>query len=100
MGDQVLTCFYGDHRFKYILTFPTYTYTNMNGAGDRNHHKNLALNNRHTEWFYIYYGYNRDERIAYVYVRWLNSENSLDFNNVNHYYTPLFHIYVGRDHRF
>lgn len=80
-----------------ILHFPTYTYSNMNGAGNANLYKNIAHKERHLEWFYVYYGYQKSSSKAYAYVKWTNSEDSLTYDNTNHYLAPEFFIFVGRD---
>lgn len=36
-----------------------------------------------------------------MYVRWSEKEDSVfTFNNVNHYYAPVFWVYVGKDKKY
>lgn len=58
LGDRTLACWVGTVEGG-ILHFPTYTYTNMNGAGNTNFYKNIQHKNRINEWFYVYYGYSK-----------------------------------------
>lgn len=58
LGDRTLTAWIGTEAGG-IVHLPTYTYTNMNGAGNANYFKNIAHKDRHQRWFFIYYGYNR-----------------------------------------
>lgn len=96
LGDRTLTCWLGAG----ILHFPTYTYTNMNGAGNANHHKNINHNNRHFKWFFVYYGYSKKERLANIQVKWSNSDDGMTYEDINHYFTPEFFVYVGKDKHF
>jgi hypothetical protein len=72
----------------------------MNGAGNANLYKNIAHKERHLEWFYVYYGYQKSSSKAYAYVKWTNSEDSLTYDNTNHYFAPEFFIFVGKDKQF
>lgn len=45
----------------------------------------------------MYFGYSKLNKKAYVYVKWTAGEDSLTYENANHYLAPLFYIYVGRD---
>lgn len=62
-----------------ILHFPTYSYVNMNGAGNANLVQNIVHKDRHTEWFFVYYGYTKTDRTAYAFVKWRESEDSLNY---------------------
>lgn len=42
-----------------FLHFPTYTYVNMVGGGNTNHHQNINHKDRHLQWFYVYFGYSK-----------------------------------------
>ena len=35
--------------------------------------------------------------MAYVYVKWTDSEDSLNYVKANHYYAPKFYVTVGKD---
>lgn len=82
------------------MHFPTYTYTNMNGGGNANYYKNIQHKERHLEWFYVYFGYSKKAAQASVYVKWINSEDSLTYSDANHYVVPEFFIFVGKDKHF
>lgn len=71
-----------------ILHFPTYSYANMNGAGNTNAFKNIAHKNKHIEWFFVYFGYDKELAAASAYVKWTNSEDSLKWDKTNHYLAP------------
>lgn len=72
----------------------------MNGAGNANHHQNIDHKNRHFKWFYIYFGYSKKDTTAYIYVKWNDSDDSLTYEKINHYFTPEFFVYVGKDKHF
>lgn len=72
----------------------------MNGAGNANHHKNINHNNRHFKWFFVYYGYSKKEKLANIQVKWSNSDDGMTYENINHYFTPEFFVYVGKDKHF
>jgi len=67
---------------------PTYTYANMVGAGNTNFWKNIAHKDRHTKWFFVYYGYSKLVQKAYAYVKWLDGEDNNKYDNVNHFFAP------------
>jgi len=58
LGDRTLTMWVGTPEGG-ILHFPTYTYTDMNGNGNRNHVQNIQHQQRLIRWFYVYYGYSK-----------------------------------------
>ena len=58
LGDRTLTCWVGTPEGG-ILHFPTYTYTNMNGGGNSNYYKNIKHEDRHNQWFFVYFGYSK-----------------------------------------
>lgn len=72
----------------------------MNGAGNANLHQNINHKDRHTEWFFVYFGYSKKDAKAYIYVKWTDSEDSLTYEKVNHYFAPEFFVFVGRDKQF
>lgn len=49
------------------------------------------------EWTFIYYGYSKSEKKAFVVVRFTTGIESIEYNSVNHYYAPNFYIYTGKD---
>ncbi|CAD8140693.1 unnamed protein product [Paramecium octaurelia] len=99
LGDRTLTCWVGTPEGG-ILHLPTYTYANMNGAGNTNLWKNIPHKERHTKWFFLYFGYTKQQQKAYSYVKWTDGEDSLKYDNVNHYFAPQFFVFVGRDKHF
>lgn len=58
LGDRTMTCWVGTAEGG-ILHLPTYTYANMNGAGNTNVWKNIPHKERHTKWFFLYFGYTK-----------------------------------------
>lgn len=83
-----------------ILHFPTYSYTSMNGAGNVNLYKNILHKGRHTEWFFVYFGYSKPQNTAYAYVKWRDSDDTLLYEKVNHYVASEFFVFSGRDKHF
>lgn len=73
LGDRVLNAWVGTQD-KGILLFPTYSYSNLEGAGDSNVAKQIPHENRHLAWFFVYFGYSRSERRARVYVKFHEDE--------------------------
>jgi len=80
-----------------ILHFPTYTYTDMNGNGNANLVKNIQHKNRHFTWHFVWFGYSRVERKARAYVKFLDGEEELVYDNVNHYIPEKLYLYLGHD---
>lgn len=72
----------------------------MNGAGNTNYYKNIQHKNRHLEWFFVYFGYDKATNNAIAYVKWTNGEDSQKYDNVHHYLVPQFYIFIGRDKHF
>ena len=42
-----------------VIHLPTYTFTNLEGAGNPNVAKNIPHNDKHKEWFFVYFGYSK-----------------------------------------
>lgn len=72
----------------------------MNGAGNANHVQNINHKDRHNQWFFIYYGYSKKDLNAYIFVKWTDSEDSLNYDKINHYLVPEFFVFVGKDKHF
>lgn len=72
----------------------------MNGAGNPNLVSNIVHKNRHLEWFFVYFGYNKNERKGFVGVRFTTGIETIEYNNVNHYYAPYFYTFIGKDKQF
>lgn len=72
----------------------------MNGAGNTNLFKNLDHKNRHLKWFYVYFGYSKKARQANVYVKWQDGEDTINYDQIDHYFVPQFFVYAGRDKHF
>lgn len=83
-----------------ILHLSTYSYTNMNGAGNNNMPQNIQHRNRHIEWFYVYFGYSKNDKHGNAYVKWGKSEDTLEFKNINHYFTSTFYVFAGKDNHY
>jgi len=69
----------------------------MNGGGNPNLVKNIQHRHRHMEWTFIHYGYSKNERKAFVAVRFSTGIETIEHNGINHYYAPKFYIYTGKD---
>jgi hypothetical protein len=95
LGDRTLSAWVGTP-FGGCLHFPTYTYTNLNGAGNANYYQNIAHKNRHNEWHFIYFAYSRKLRKSKVFVQFKGSKANLNYNT-NHYVPEKFYLWLGRD---
>jgi len=69
----------------------------LNGNGNANYAKNIAHKNRHANWHFVYFAYSNKDRKARVYVKFLDSEEELVYDNVNHYIPQKLFVYVGHD---
>jgi hypothetical protein len=65
LGDRTLTAFVGNDG---VYALATYTYTNLNAAGNPNVFKLVRYNKDLTEWHFIYFAYTRKERRAFGYI--------------------------------
>lgn len=83
-----------------ILHFPTYTYTNLNGEGNRNLFQNIRHEGNYVRWFFVYYGYSKVQKKAYTHVKWFNKDDNFVQSNVNHYYAYKFWFYLGKDRHY
>ena len=72
----------------------------MNCAGNPNVVRNIVHKNRHLEWSFIYYGYSKNDKKAFVTVKFSTGIETIEYNNVNHYYSPKFYIFTGKDKQF
>lgn len=52
------------------------------------------------QWFFVYFGYSKNERKAFVACKFTTGIETIEYNNVNHYYTPKFYVYTGKDQQF
>ena len=50
-----------------------------------------------TKWHFVYFGYSFNEKKAYAYCNFDGKEASKLFNNVNHFLSSSFWVYVGKD---
>lgn len=96
MGDRVLTVFANKANFYHC---PTYKYVNMNAAGDANVVQNQQHDGLIQAWHYVYFGYSRTAKRAFVFIQFKNGVKTLDYPNVNHYLTERF-FFVQRDARY
>lgn len=88
LGDRDLAVFVGDSQVDNILAFTTYTYTDLNGRGNPNYWQAVPYENDLTSWHYIYFGYSRKQRAAYVYVEFQSRKAEQHFTDVNHFDAP------------
>ena len=73
LGDRVLSCWVGTPQGG-IISAPTYSYTNLNGAGNANVVHNLEHKNRHLQWHFVYFAYSRKERKARLFIKFKDSD--------------------------
>lgn len=48
----------------------------------------------------MYYGYSKKEANAVIRVRWYDGDDHLNYEKINHYFTPEFFVYIGKDKHF
>jgi hypothetical protein len=49
------------------------------------------------QWHFIYFGYSRTDRKARVYVKFFDSQEERNYDNVNHYIPEKLYVYLGHD---
>jgi hypothetical protein len=93
LGDRDLSVFANTD----IYQFTTYTYTDLNGGGNANVAQNVNFDGQHQVWHFIYFGYSKEKKQAYAYIKWLEKDVEVKFANINHY-LPNQHVFVlGKD---
>jgi hypothetical protein len=60
----------------------------------------MPHDNLHTAWHFIYYGYSKTEKRAFVYMSLRTGTKNLNYPNTNHYWTEKFYFVLGRDVRY
>jgi hypothetical protein len=75
LGDRGLTTFVGDK----IYALATYTYTNMNGAGNPNVYKTINYGTELTKWHFIYFGYTKKDSRAFGFIQFESRKETVDF---------------------
>lgn len=95
LGDRTLAFWVGKAGGN--LHFPTYSYSNLNGAGQANLVRNIRHRNRHVKWHFIYYGYSWTSKQAYIHVKFADSDESVLIKDVNHYLGPKFWVNTAAD---
>lgn len=93
LGDRTLNAWVGKGYFH----FTTYTYNNMFGAGNVNIWQNIPYDGDQTEWHFIYFGYSKIEKLAFVRVEFEDEAKELNFKNTNHYLPNTFQFYPAYD---
>jgi hypothetical protein len=96
LGDRTLTIFANNGQFYHC---PTYTYVNMNAGGNANSVQNLAHQGLNVQWHFVYFGYSKSEKRAFVNVVLKSGALQLNYPNHNHYWTEKF-FFVLRDARY
>ncbi|CAD8193826.1 unnamed protein product [Paramecium pentaurelia] len=94
LGDRTLVVWLNE---KQQYTFSTYTYFNMYGSGQSNIVQFIEHKDKHTQWHYISFQYNREIRQAYGQIIFKDEKMNLKFQNINHYLVPIFRIFIGND---
>lgn len=96
LGDRVLSAWVGT-ALGGIIHLPTYTYTNLLGAGNSNLVQNVPHKHRHLNWHFVHFSYSRKLRQAKVVIKFLKDEETRIYKNVNHYLAEKFVVAVGTD---
>jgi len=71
----------------------------MNGAGNANQVLNLQHQGSIAAWHFIYFGYSKAQRRAYVNLVLRTGAQQIDYTNTNHYWAEKF-FFVLRDARY
>ena len=45
-------------------------------------------------------GYSKNDKAAYAYVKWRDSEDNLEYKDINHYFAKKYFVFVGKDVQF
>lgn len=94
LGDRTLTAWIGSEG-EYV--FSTYHYSDLNGNGNANSVKTTEHEGAHTVWNFVYFGYNRKNREAFSFIKFMHNEVTLKWTNHNHFLTKKFYVLIGRD---
>lgn len=95
LGDRTLALWLGKADSAYYFT--TYSYTDMNGAGNANIHKNAKQGAGVSKWHFIYFGYSKKEKKAVGYYKTKDAKQEVVFDNVNHYVARQLIFYLTKD---
>ena len=80
-----------------VLAFDTYTYTNLNGAGNPNLFKTVKYGDGLTKWHFIYFGYTRKQKRAAGFVQFEGKREEVDFPSTNHFLNRNYFVYIAKD---
>jgi hypothetical protein len=94
-GDRILACWVSKNPQVYY--FSTYTYTDLNGNGNPDIHQGAPYTYYLPLWHFIYFGYSRQDRRAFAFIQFRDSQQTLNWASTDHYLTPKFSIFVGGD---
>lgn len=100
MGDRDLAVYVGSEMVRSTLQFSTYTYTSFEGEGNPHLWQTVPYEDQLTKWHFIYFGYNRYERQAYVFVKFASKEFKLNFEDINHWVIPHKKLFIGQDENY
>ncbi|KAM3142433.1 hypothetical protein pb186bvf_005335 [Paramecium bursaria] len=96
LGDRDLSAWLGTvEGGSYALV--VYTYINIQEAGNANQYQYIKHQDKHTEWHYIYFAYNRSKRLAYSTIWYKDRKQEKTFGKVNHFLAPYYKVSVGKD---
>lgn len=79
------------------MTYVTYTYTGLVGAGNANLFKSVKAGNDMNKWHFVYFGYSRKERRAAGFVQFEGRKEEVNFPDTNHFLNRNYYIYIGKD---
>ncbi|CAK86297.1 unnamed protein product (macronuclear) [Paramecium tetraurelia] len=72
LGDRTFAAWVGQSSGG-IIHLATYTYTHLEGSGNANVVQNIHHQNRHTEWYFVQFGYSRPQKKATASIQWKES---------------------------
>ena len=79
------------------MRFATYSYFNLEGAGNPNIHKDVKSCYAPGEWHYIYTGYSRPLRKTIAFVNCGGKKVDIEFPQTNHFLSQTQTVFVAKD---
>ena len=79
-----------------IYAFATYTYTNLNGAGNPNLYKAVPYGKDLNSWHFIFFAYSKDKKKAAGFVQFKERKEIIDLD-ANHFLNEVVYVNIGKD---
>ena len=95
LGDRTLAV-RASTRSDGIYAFATYTYTNLNGAGNPNLYKAIPYGKDLKSWHFIIFAYSKDKKKAAGFVQFKERKEIIDLDD-NHFLNEVVYLNIGKD---